>query len=145
MIRVFLTLQQGCESSAFLLITCIKLCVIFYLRHALLHMLTKYRLQMPMISFNCSSVGWYPILLEWVLRDLATCCIRLLFCKIYKLSCSRSQSSALITIKSSPALRVTFSGSWLLTTCSTRDLILSLNLFTLTASISITLSTVLPY
>ena len=88
--------------------------------------------QIPVISSTSSVEGTYPVPFSCVRRESAICCIKLLFCRINNVSCSLSQSSALTTTKSSPPRRVTFSGTCVLITCSTRRFRLSLNLFTLT-------------
>jgi hypothetical protein len=108
-------------------------------------MLPTYYPQIPVISFSCSSFGLYPWPRLWVSIEAAICCTRFRFWSTCRVSCSRSQSSALKTTNAAPARRVTLSGSCLLTTCSTRLLRLSLNLFTLMVSIKSPICTEMPY
>ena len=57
-------------------------------------------------------IGWILFILGVLgISGIAIWPIRSVFWSTYSVSCSRSQSSALITMKSSPALRVTFIGA----------------------------------
>ena len=90
--------------------------------------------QTPRISSSCSFVGAYPLRVAWVALESAIWRMRLEFWSTYKVSWSRSQSSALITTKSVPFRRVTRRGMCWVTTCSTKVFRLSRNLFTVVES-----------
>ena len=93
-----------------------------------------YYLQTPRISLVSSSVGVYPERPACVRAESAICFIKLEFWSTKRVSCSRSQSSALITTKSLPFRRVTLMGICSLITCSTKLLSLSRNWLTLIVS-----------